>query len=58
MTPNIYRHITNDSKKQTKKTQSQNEPNRKKFNLSDWSKLAYQRQWTNAMINQFHKPKL
>ena len=32
MTPNIYRHITNDSNKQTnKKTQSQNEPNWKKI---------------------------
>ena len=29
MTPNINRHITNDSNKQ--KTQSQNEPNRKKI---------------------------
>ena len=33
MTPNIYRHITNDSNKQTnkQKTQSQNEPNRKQI---------------------------
>ena len=44
---------TQTNKQTNKKHNHKTNQTENKFNLSDWSKLAYQRQWTNAMINQF-----